>query len=782
MCHEQPSSFGARRWHETAAESSKLHRHKAQRYERCSDISTGLWTVGTFLPRMSPPTGHQRNLVSKTAWLWATWSLLALVTLGSIFFIWLQGGQHGLEHASWLGGILAALLALLTLPPTWMDLVRKGSPPKTTSTTGQIARASQELSDQILAQWSLEMANLELQTPLSIHWKPSPSDIRDHTRRAGLIKSGETTRIADLVTTFLGLPQRRLIILGSAGSGKTTLAILFTIQLSEQRTPETPVPIYLPAGSWNPQREHLNDWLERSLSEQYPFLRQKRFGSNVAHGLVMHRRVLPVIDGLDEIPDDLRVDALRIINRSLNNRDPIVVTCRSEQYRHAVQEYGVIKGAAVIEALPVRPADATRFLREVVEPGRLPRWQHVLRELRLQRRGPLALTLTTPLMLSMVRLIYATGTKDPSELLDRDRLPSQSAIEGHVLKSVIPELIDQAGDLPDDQRYWRWDDKRSLRWLTFLAKHLYLKRTTDIAWWDLHRSTPVLLRWLSIFGFIVGFVPWIAIGLAFRATALLAVAAGIGLRVGLVLGLALRTWLYQSVQEADVTNIGGTSLRLVRAIRAIAAPIMALVAAVTTMMAVVGPLAGLAFVSGVACAWLGLRCLDWRRLAPSQPVDWQTSLREHRSQTLVRELVLGVGGLLVVWVGGVLAVRLLGLHTDWHAVSLTVAFGFGASLTDARAAHLGFSLQPLDRWMQFMAARWWLATRGRLPWRLTEFLEDSYRARILRRLGGVFQFRHSRLQDHLSASPLYSPSDLEHNPVPSPLDATWQYPFRPPSP
>jgi len=99
----------------------------------------------------------------------------------------------------------------------------------------------------------------------------------------------------------------------------------------------------------------------------------------------------------------------------------------------------------------------------------------------------------------------------------------------------------------------------------------------------------------------------------------------------------------------------------------------------------------------------------------------------------------------------------LGLHTDWHAVSLTVAFGFGASLTDARAAHLGFSLQPLDRWMQFMAARWWLATRGRLPWRLTEFLEDSYRARILRRLGGVFQFRHSRLQDHLSASPLYSP-------------------------
>jgi hypothetical protein len=50
----------------------------------------------------------------------------------------------------------------------------------------------------------------------------------------------------------------------------------------------------------------------------------------------------------------------------------------------------------------------------------------------------------------------------------------------------------------------------------------------------------------------------------------------------------------------------------------------------------------------------------------------------------------------------------------------------------------------------FTLARGYLAIRGRLPWRLLEFLQDAQRRGVLRQVGGVYQFRHARLQDRLA--------------------------------
>ena len=42
------------------------------------------------------------------------------------------------------------------------------------------------------------------------------------------------------------------------------------------------------------------------------------------------------------------------------------------------------------------------------------------------------------------------------------------------------------------------------------------------------------------------------------------------------------------------------------------------------------------------------------------------------------------------------------------------------------------------------------AVNGNLPWRLMGFLEDAYLRGVLRRTGAEYQFRHARLQEHLS--------------------------------
>ena len=59
---------------------------------------------------------------------------------------------------------------------------------------------------------------------------------------------------------------------------------------------------------------------------------------------------------------------------------------------------------------------------------------------------------------------------------------------------------------------------------------------------------------------------------------------------------------------------------------------------------------------------------------------------------------------------------------------------------------------------RFIVVRGWLALRGRLPWRLLEFLDDAHRLGVLRQAGAVYQFRHALLQDHLAATSRTSPT------------------------
>ncbi|MCI3273829.1 hypothetical protein [Streptomyces cylindrosporus] len=58
-------------------------------------------------------------------------------------------------------------------------------------------------------------------------------------------------------------------------------------------------------------------------------------------------------------------------------------------------------------------------------------------------------------------------------------------------------------------------------------------------------------------------------------------------------------------------------------------------------------------------------------------------------------------------------------------------------------------------WPRFVLARWWLAARGRLPWRLLSFLADARQREILRQSGGTYPFRHIRLQEALAGQPAH---------------------------
>jgi len=53
-------------------------------------------------------------------------------------------------------------------------------------------------------------------------------------------------------------------------------------------------------------------------------------------------------------------------------------------------------------------------------------------------------------------------------------------------------------------------------------------------------------------------------------------------------------------------------------------------------------------------------------------------------------------------------------------------------------------------WDVYADARFWLACSHRMPWGLMDFLMEAERLGVLRRMGGVYQFRHIRLRQRLS--------------------------------
>ena len=93
------------------------------------------------------------------------------------------------------------------------------------------------------------------------------------------------------------------------------------------------------------------------------------------------------------------------------------------------------------------------------------------------------------------------------------------------------------------------------------------------------------------------------------------------------------------------------------------------------------------------------------------------------------------------------------------AIGLAIGY-FGRPGTDVTVAGyavvivaLGLLSVTLSAWMRLQVARAYLATAGRLPWRLVSFLEDAHARGVLRQAGAAYQFRHVRLQERLARPP-----------------------------
>jgi len=264
---------------------------------------------------------------------------------------------------------------------------------------------------------------------------------------------------------------------------------VLTLELLRTRGPGAPVPVLLSLASWDPRRDHLDRWLAGRLADNHPaLLNAREYGRDAPTRLVLGGHVVPILDGLDEMPADLRATALDALDQTMAVGRSLVLTCRSAEYEQVTRESGtVMSTATVIRLKPVARQEAITYLsaRESAEGVR---WLPVADRLRRDPDGPLGRVLRTPLMVDLARIVYGRPGADPVELLAAEDADS---LEGQLLDSFLPnayaKVPEPPGRNPKTSPSGKYTAAQATRWLGFLARHLERARSRDLAWWQLYR-------------------------------------------------------------------------------------------------------------------------------------------------------------------------------------------------------------------------------------------------------------------------------------------------------
>ncbi|MGW2649213.1 NACHT domain-containing protein [Streptomyces sp. NPDC001393] len=616
-----------------------------------------------------------------------------------------------------------------------------------------LAAAERRLARSLLYRWRAEADAWDLTDPqpLPVRWTHS-----QQARSAGEhIPAGSGTDT--IAGTFLRLsPRRRLVVLGSAGSGKTVLSVLLTLELLARRLTqgehEVPIPLVLSLESWDTRRQSLTEWLVDRLHQDHPGLPPVD-GVHPARRLVLDRRVLPVLDGLDELPAHRRAEVLDVLNTGLGGDGEAVLVSRTAEYADLDEKGKGLRHATVIESLPLRPDEVADYLRRALPRGRVKDWAGLLDTLRNQPSAPVSWALTSPLMVWLVRRSYEQSPADPGELTDRERLPTRAAVEAHLLDRIVPAAFPARP--PDPHRLHpprAWDAARADAWLSYLALLLSRREESELAWWRLYAAPlPRLLAVPALMtaGILLSLVIRAAMSGYARTTGLGDLSVTTDVMFGIALAALARSvtagWFGQRLAEP---RRSANPLLFIHALRSVdrharVGPRVRLAALTGGPALVVLLLALYVFAApdpGLVVLAIGAVLpvlLMIVYAAPADTVDAATpgELLRGEQTALVTTLTL-VAPLIGVGSGSLFWLDSHGPGSWWPA------FGAWAS-----ASAMFVLLSPWSRWI---LAKCSLAATGRVPWTLMTFLRDARTAGLLQLSGGTYRFRNRRLQEHLA--------------------------------
>lgn len=262
------------------------------------------------------------------------------------------------------------------------------------------------------------------------------------------------------VTNVFDETDGKLLILGTVGGGKTTTMLELAKDLINraQNDPEQPIPVLFDLLSWK-KNLILADWIVAELKSKYGI--QDKIGKQ----LIQQQKLLPLLDGLDELEPRQRELCLQAINRLLVGENPVkhlVVCTPLEEYKRCKTRLR-LQGAVYL-----RPLTEAQIKEYLVGASSLQLWYAIEEDPNLIELAK------APLFLCMMTLAY-------EEILIHawKRLPSKEERLKYLLNAYVRWLLTRK----IKSRYYRKEPRPEATrpWLIFLAKRMKESKQAEFA-------------------------------------------------------------------------------------------------------------------------------------------------------------------------------------------------------------------------------------------------------------------------------------------------------------
>ncbi|MCA9469751.1 MAG: TIR domain-containing protein [Nitrospira sp.] len=283
-----------------------------------------------------------------------------------------------------------------------------------------------------------------------------------------------------------------LLILGEPGSGKTTSLLGLASELIERAKNDRKerVPVVLNLSSWK-KSQSLADWIAAELSAKYSV------HSEIAASWVKNDYLVPLLDGLDEVPITLQAKCVAAINNFIDECQPsgLVVCCRLMEYQW-LPERLKLNGAVCLE--PLTTQEVNQFLSAAGE--QLAGLQQALSS------DPVLQELSqTPLMLSIMSLAYE---EVGSEEFIREKSDSPKARREQIFRLYVQRMFQRKGDVKSP-----FPKPRIIDWLSWVAKTMKDQSQSVFLMENLQPNWLTSPRQWLMFGLVVALIVGVSVAL-----------------------------------------------------------------------------------------------------------------------------------------------------------------------------------------------------------------------------------------------------------------------------